>query len=549
MNELSSIFRYYNKPLLAVIIINFILFYFLGSYFEAYEGALSSFVHGMYTNPFTSYYDINNHFLTMSIFEYLTPFFPKIMVYGVVMYVYNFLTLTLLGILLYRILKINVSNNWFLPFLFMYVFIAIDNIINLSSTRISILISVGVFCYIESIRFELKSIGNVKSMLLFLVFVFACFMRPEAVLLISLIYTFIIIIFKRFYLKSLTFISISVLIFMSFIFVINNFSSEAKQVFIFKEKEILDKNNFKTSGLEDGVSLDLLAFIQYGITDKEHFTLKFYDEISKFNTKNGISSILEFVKNRTYLNTLKHTIAESKSVWYYLIFFILTALLLIKIKTRIRNQFIIYFIFILVVPFIVCINTIVPLRFLIPYFSVLSCVNIILYLYYNNLDIKISMLCLIVLLLTLFSSIQQRKKYLHTDFIYNKTAKKLSTLNNTTNLKTPIIINIIDYEKYFPVNPLQKVDKQNALFLNFFYHGAYDFYIKSWKDVCHCNTFSIKEKMDYIVAKKNLFLISDDSFDFMKLYFEKKYQLHLYKSEVRKFDDELNVCFVNYVEF
>jgi hypothetical protein len=549
MKELLKIYKFYYIPAITVLVINFILFYFLGSYFEAYEGAISSFVHGTYANPCTSYFDINNHFITMSIYEYITPFFPEIQVYGVMMYVYNFLILTLLGMLLYRILKINVCSKILFIYLFIYLFISIDNIINLSSTRISILISVGIFCYIESNRLELKYISKVKRIIMLFVFVFACLMRPEAVLLTSLLYTFIIIIFKRFYIKSLTFISISVLIFMTFIIVINNFSSEAKQVFIFKEKEILDKNNFKTSGLEDGVNLDLMAFIQYGITDKEHFTLKFYDEISKFTAKNGFSSILEFIKNRTYLNTLKHTVDESKSAWYYVAFFILTALLFIKNKTRIRNQFIIYFFFILLVPFVVCVNTIVPLRFLIPYFSVMSCINIILYLYYNDLDIKLRILFLVVLLLMLFSSFQQRKKYLHADVIYNKTVRNLIALNNITNLKTPIIINIIDYEKYFPVNPLQKVDKQNALFLNFFYHGAYDFYIKSWKDVCHCNTFSIKEKMDYIVAKKNLFLISDDAFDFMKLYFEKKYQLHLYKSEVSKFDDELNVCTVHYAEF
>ena len=523
---------------------------FLGSYLESYEGAFSSFLHGTYTKPCSSYLDINNHFLVMWIYEYISTFFPNVQVYGVIMFAYNWISISILGVVLYRILNVNIKNNNTIVFILLYFILCVDNFVNLSSTRIAFTGIVSIFGYIESCRFEEKEISFSQWIIVFFLVLFFCLMRAEAIILFSVIYLTILFIYKRFYKAALLPLLLSCIVFLAFNIIISAYSSEAKKVFIFKEKEIVDRNNFNYETLPESTKLDLLAFIQYGITDKEHFTLDFYNKIADSNlvssNKTVVRSFIDGFQKKAYFSTLRHSIQESYSSWCFILCFILSGILLLRLRVDNHKKHLLFFIFILFFPFVICINTIVPLRFLVPYFSVTACINILIYLKIsrkNNYVLFISAFCLLFIL---YYTVQAKRNYLKIDATFKNTSTKLELLAKQSKSENPIIINIIDYEKYFPVKPLDKMNRQQALFLNFFYHGAYDFYINGWKDVCGCNSFSLKEKVDYIVSTGNLFLIDDYSFEFLQKYLQQKYHLTLIRNEIGNFDADLKICTLKY---
>ena len=218
--------------------------------------------------------------------------------------------------------------------------------------------------------------------------------------------------------------------------------------------------------------------------------------------------------------------------------------ILIKIEPNIKN--ILYYLFLAVFPIFICFNSVVPLRFLVPYYSIFGCLNILQYVKRNESVKLVLLFCSVLLFYIFFDEIQIKNKYLKMDSKYNETIYKLIYYSAKSENNKPIIINLLDSDKFIPVKPLAKLPRMNSMFLNIFLFNANDFYINGWNEICKCNALSLKEKIDFIVVNQNLFLIDDKSFLFLKKYFKVKYNTELNKIDLENFDEELKLCKLNY---
>jgi hypothetical protein len=537
---------FYLKPFLLISTFNMLFFVVFGMYFEEYESAMSSFIQGIYTKPCTSYYDINIHYLIMWIYEYLNRFFPNVQVYGIVLVSYNFISLTVAGLVLYRILKININKYNEFVFLSLYFIICINNFINLSTDRVAFIGIASIIAFIESRRFEKKKIGAYLWSYCVIVIIILSLIRMEVVLLFSILYILTLLLFKRFYLGSLMPMIISLLLFLSFNFAVKHLSKESIQVHIYKEKEILDRKNINYIGLDKLQTISIEALTEYGILDKEHFTFKFYDTITYSKSKNLLQGIIDGLNFRSFINTLKSSIAESHSSLYLILFYVYSSIVLIVNSKKFRRKFYILFVFLFVFPILICFHTIVPLRFLVPYYTILIVLNLLIYISENKINVTIVLFLITCLCFISIHSFTDKRQYLEANKRYLIINNKFLALKKEYEYKAPIIIHNFDFLKFFPVNPVKKIHKQPALFLNFFYYNAYDFYLNAWKETCDCNPLSLKEKVDYIVNANCIFLIDEHSFLFMQKYFKEVYKINLEKTDLGDFDNTLKICKLNY---
>ena len=75
---------------------------------------------------------------------------------------------------------------------------------------------------------------------------------------------------------------------------------------------------------------------------------------------------------------------------------------------------------------------------------------------------------------------------------------------------------------------------------------SYDCYIDKWNEACNCDALSLKDKVDYIIAKEAIFIIDDPTLEFMIKYFKTKYNKNLIATKMAAFDEELNIYKLNY---
>jgi hypothetical protein len=463
------------------------------------------------------------------------------------MFVYNWLALTGLGLILFRILKINLKIENATLFILLYTILSIDNLVNLSSTRITFILTAAVFAYIESCRYELKEINNFRWTILMILLLFASSMRAEAVMLFTLIYICTLVLQNRFYKKSLLPILFGIVIFMSFNIIISHYSYEAKQVAVYKEKEIVDRHNIDYSKIKPGsiLELEVKALTDYAIFDQPHFTFGFYDSISRSRTNMGLRSITDGIKARAFLYTFANSVVESYNCWRFLLYYILSGLLVISAIPK-KKIYICLGALIALFPFALCLYTIVPMRFINPYYSIAGTINVLLFVNKTRGVRRAVLLCSMIVFLLSWYELSCRKSYIQRLNNFTHTQSKLKLLAQQSKNSSPVIFNNFDFEKCFPVDPLEKIVAPNAMFLNFFYYEAYEFYQVRWKQACNCNPLSLRDKIDYMVASGSYFLVDQRSFDFMHNYFEMKFHLQLIKMDMGDFDSELKVCKLNY---
>ncbi len=538
--------QFYLKPLIAITLINLLFFYFFGIYFDTYEGMISSILQCTYSASITNWWDSNIHFLLLYVYEQISLLIPEYNVYGVILIFYNFSSLTLLGLILYRILVVNLEVKNLSFFLLLYAILSIDNFVNINTTRQAFVLITAILVFIESRRFEHKLINRKEWLLLVILMIFASLLRFEAVLLFSSIYIVLLLIYRRLIFSSLLSFLISGIIFIIFTFLISNYSSEAKKVFTYKEKEIIVRNNIDINRLSEKQLLEIQLLKDYYIADEIHYKLSFYDAISKYPFTNGILSIFDGIRLDYFLNTLKMSQTDIVASWCYILFYFLSGILLLFKNKFKKRQFLYHYTFLFSMPFLLCLHSIVPLRFLIPFFSIAGCLNIIIYFNLFYFDKRIMMACLLFCLLLIYNAYNTKKKYQYAERKYIEVTKKLLNLDNKQHALNPIIIYQNFPNNYFPVQPHLKLQKQHALFFNFYLFSSDEQYVKGWSQVCDCNSLSMKEKMDYMVKNQNLFLVDEKTFDFLKTYFLTIYNTRLTKTTISDFDKKLIVCKVNY---
>jgi len=538
--------KFYIKPLLIITAVNIFILLFFGTYFEEYEGIFSSFIQGTYSIPYDGGWDANLNYLLLYIYEQLVYFFPTYNVYGLILTVYNWFIWSLFGLVLYRILKINLrlSINWAL-FIFLYLIICIDNFIHLNSTRESIILISTIFGYIESRRMEENSIKRYEWCCISILILFASLIRFETVLIFSIIYIAILFIYNKFTKSALIAVAISGVIFVIYNTTVALYQKEEVKVMSYKEKDIY-RNNIDYTKLDKVQLLNVNAMIRYGITDKEHFKLSFYDSINKIKSKNGFLTYLNGFRQEFVISTLHSSYRESKSGIGYVLFYFVTTFLLIFKKNLHRKKFIILTLMLLLIPICLTIFSVVPSRFLVPYLSVACCINIVFYLKYYKWNNKLLFIYSVCFLLILYNVFKEKDKYIVLNNRYKKISNKLSLLNKNQEIKKPIIINNFYSKEFFPKTPFEKSIKQNALFLNLYFYIAWDFQQKSWRNVCNCSSLSLKDKLDYVIQNQNLFLIDDVSFEFINKYMNEKYNIKIIKSDIENFDGDVNVCKLRY---
>lgn len=548
MNYLWNKIKFYYEPLAIITFLNVIYLFFIGTYFEDYEGIFSALIQGVYTKPATAWWDVTNHFLILYIYEIFVKILPDYNVYGIILFIYNWICLSVAGLVLYRVLKVNLLKYSIPLFILLYSILTIDTFVNLNSTRQAFIFTAIVFSYIESRRFEGKILKFNEWVWISFFMFFISLLRFEAALLFTLIYTFIIILHNRFIKWVFIPLILSGLVFFSNKVLITNHSSEAKKVFIYKERQIFDRDNIDYKKITEAQKLDVKAITEYGIIDKENFTLRFYDSISKYKSSYGISYLLDGFNLDSFITAFENSIIEFYLARYYILFFILSAFYMVfQINVK-KKKFVFQVLSLFALPILMCFITIVPLRFLAPYFSILGVLNILTGLQKasKNASIFILLTCILVSIIMVFNAFEAKKKYVEDTIKYRTITQKLLILNKDQADKKPIIIHNFFDKNYFPIRPLDRLSRQNALFLNFYFFTTEDFIIESWKNVCECNPLSVKEKVDYVVSNKNLFLIDDKSFSFMFIYFKSKYGIELYRTQVSRFDNELKVCKLNY---
>ena len=545
MERFYQLYHFYKKPLLIVSILNLIFSVVFTTHFEEYEGIFSSFVQGIYTTPSIKEWNVDVHFFLYGFYAYINQYFPTIQVYGIILLIYNFVSLTFIGFILYRILRINLNNESLWVFIMLYSILSIDNIVNLSTNRIAFVLLAATFGFIESSINQHKKISKIKTIFILCVMLFVSLLRFDFAILASLIYLLLAILHRRFnrFIFISFFVSISITLLYNFIMM--NYMSEARQIYYYKELDFVMRNNYDYKQFTNLQTLEVNAFY-HAIFDKVHMTWDFYNSISLRGKDKGFFSLFYGLNTYAFINTFKKSVVEYEAAWYFILFSITSALFLIKKQTGKRLFWITHLIITILFPTLVCFYVVTPLRFLVPYYSILGVFYLCIYLYYFKLDNYVSILSALALIVIAFYAFAAKKNYHQKDEVIINSIKKIEALNVTQNYKLPIIINNFDPTKFFPENPYLQIKKQNVLFLNLYYFMSYDCYIDKWNEACNCDALSLKDKVDYIIAKEALFIIDNSTLEFMINYFKMKYNKNLIANKIEAFDKELNIYKLNY---
>lgn len=535
MHQWKKTAEFYAKPFAIIILLNILFFLVYGSYFESYEGTFSTFVHGTYTSPCTSDWNVDVHFLLFAFYAYINQFFPDIQIYGILLFTYNWLALIFIGLVIYRILFINLNCRNYFTFILVFSILSIDNLINLSSDRISFILSAAIFGYIESNRLNNERIIPIQWLVISATITLASFIRVEVVLILSGLYFLILLIHMRLYKIILLPIVISGIVFISYNILMNTSSNEARQAYYYKEIDFFTRKNIDYKNLNT-IQLNNVNALFNCIMDKEHFTLKFYDSISKVKKNSAIKSIFGSYNKNDFIYTLHESIPEFKQSWCYILFFIVSQLFLLYHVYNRNSKWLIYLFGINVFPFLILFHIHTVARFLIPYYTIAGCINIFYVLKYKKHNTLMNVVYITILTCIIFKTFEIKNKYKILEKISELSIHKLESISITNKEKKPLIISNYNSDKFSPVSPLKKMHRQNVLVLNFYYFNAYDCYQKKWRKYCNCNPLSLEEKINYIVSSKSVFITDDLTFINLQEYYKMKYHKVLNKKIIMNFD-------------
>jgi hypothetical protein len=534
------------RPAIYVTLLNGLFYLFFHVYYESYEGLLSTLVSGVYTVPCLKDWNNDLQFLMLPLYACLNQKFVNVQVYGITLFILNWLSLSFLGVLLYNTLLIIRKSNIVVLFFLCYSILSIDNFMNLSSNRIAFVLSTSIFWMIELYRYREKKINIVCGICSALLFIIACLVRFEVVLLCSLFYLVILVVYKKLHPVAVSCFLISLLFFTVYHILIATTATEAKKVAMYKEKQFFDREDINYGKLTALQSLDVTAFKDYQLMDQEHLKLSFYNSISKSNSHpKHAFYLLDGISLKSSLLLIIFSASECLKIWYYPLFLsLLTLFAIIKQRNK-RYVWISAFFFLF--PIALSAYVYVPLRFFVPYFSILCILNIVFYLHRNLLSYR--QICCATFIMFIFvisgAAIQKKhNKILQQD--YEQTSRLLKRLTDRTASGKYIAISNIMFSKFFPVQPFSGTKRLNILFINFYFFESYYCYQDTWTSISQCNPYSLFDKLNFIIDKKLYLIIDLNTASYLKKYIKLKYHKDIVFTKFANFDSQLDVFSLAY---
>lgn len=514
-------------------------------YFEAYESMMSTFVQGLYTRPDIYDWNLDWHFLLFPLYARLNQYFPHIQVFGILLFLFDLFSLTGVAILLASILETLAmsSKTRLLLFTLLFAYIALDNIVNLGSTRLVFISLFGIFGWIEFRRINGMRLSAFNTVLITLSLLFLALIRMDAVFLGGSLYVVYLVLFRRFYPAALFPAFAGAAFLYLYMAVVMPSASPERKVYYYNELDVMDRNNVDYAHLSPMLSMEVQALREHFLFDKVHFSAEFYDRISR--PEQGWTRMLNGLNLRYALNTFRQSAFFYLTSVSFILFSFFGFFLLFLYNRQARWLGLLRLLAVLLLPLGVCLYVITPSRFLVPYYTAAGCLGILLYLKHAGPDKKLFAWIAFVLLLQLFIEYKATAvlRVQQENFVQN--SAKLQALSDKYK-GLPVVIHMLDGDKFFPLDPFTKVERSRALFLNFYYFNAYTCYEEVWRSACHCDPLSLKAKIDYVVSAQCPFIISDQEFDFLQEYFRMKYHEELKRVPLHDFDSELRTCFLIY---
>lgn len=523
-----------------------LLFLGLHAYFEEYEGIFSSFVQGLYTEPCTKDWNVDVHFLLFAWYAELNRLVPEWQVYGLVMLFYNWIALTLLGLALYRLLQINLRRVPLVLWLSLYVVLAADNIVNLSTNRIAFALMAAVIGLAESFRLEGKPVSPQRYALLFAGVLFAALLRSEIVILTTLVCLLLYFLRRRAgYPLLYAAFAAGMLVFVIYNYVIIGHMSEARQIYYFKELDFIMRNNYDYAHLAAPLRFEIDAFYHY-IMDREHMTWDFYNAISIRGKETGVLAHFYGLHIDPFLNTLQKAAIEYRRAWYFIAFQVLLATgLLVRDRER-RTFWTLHLTLTTLFPVLICFYVVTPLRFLVPYYSAAGIYYFLRYRYAYGPVLRMNVLLGVMVLLVLGYAYSTKQRCAWAAEQTDRSLERIGQLEKKYPGSLPVVINNFNAEKFFPSDPCRVSRHQPVLFQNLYFFMAYDCFLDKWKAACACDPLSLKAKIDYTVEHGNLFVVEPEKLGYLQDYLADKYHVRLKAELLEPFDSELNIYRLTY---
>jgi hypothetical protein len=490
--------RIYNKGyiLLGCFILSLLLHFILPVSLESYEKFFSVFASGTYTDFGIYDYDVDVHFLLFSLYSVINKIFPEIQVYGYVMILYNIISLVLFGYVLFGIISDRFSSSVLMvTFPVLFICIASFQIVNLSTTRI---VFISCFSIFYLMQFELLTVKH-KKIFIFFIFLFISLLRIDATLLSAIIFLMISLFLNRIKIYFFIPLLVSLSVFACFNLILDRSEREDKKVYYYKELDLLDRNNIDYNSITKEDSIYLSLFTQYGITDANHFKLSYINGLLKTNSSNFLNS---FINLDLYVNTLFYSLADIYD-GKWLILFCLSLIIITFIQIRPTFKMSLFLILLFFFPFLLCFYISVPLRFIEPYYILLS----VMLLTFRLKD-KFYLVSVIILLVISY------QKIIHSVDLY-----KVNKISFTTNYEyllshkvknKPIVVESIELNEFFSPDPLFNSKKMDVVFLNMGFLNSYVCYKSSWTRLCNCNPLSLIDKLEYISQHEIEIILNED---------------------------------------
>ena len=523
----------------AVSSITYLLF---GTYFEAYEGLLSSFVHGTYTEYALNEYVFDVHFLMLPIYAKINQIIPDYQFYGWYLFILNIVAHSFLLLYLAKIYLVKEGLNTYtvlilLPISFI---ISFDNVINLNTTRIVFVLSACIFIHIISkVRSQKLVPLDYIKVILFLIFI--NLLRIDAALLASIIFLVItLIITKKIHVLYLVPLLIGILSFATYNFALKFSGNEAKKVFYYQELDLIDRNHIDYDNLSKINLLDVEALTQYCIADKNFFSLEDNEKIIGRGKTNIIDSYFNI---NGFINTLYLSRLEYYSALHIIIMATIVVFLFIYYSKDWRS--IALGIIFLLLPIFLCLVIVVPARFLYPYYSILSAVILLKYLKLKMTNKAFLLLLYFFVFICILGAIAKNNFNLKIEKEFSENIKSLEEIQSSNYDEIIIIENLIP-NNFIPVSPLKKLKRYNVLFLNLYWFSSFECFQDKWENICSCDPLSITEKLNFIAEKKYPIIIPKERVNFYKRYLSVKYNLNPSFKHAAQFSQNLDVFIVDF---
>lgn len=492
----------------------FLLFGILGSFYSDYDTLIYLIGYGIYTDyPFHDFI-IDTYFLIGPYVAFINSRFPELQFLDIFSLTMNIAAITVLGSIVFKKLIVRQYQPLFyFTYFLIFIILFSDHILNLNTTRIVFLGMAGVLMldYFVRSRSWRHYFAFCSSIILL------SLLRLDAALLSAVIYTLFILTLGTFRSYRIIPLIITLFVFALFHFLVVNFTSEAKQMFYYSELDMFDRNNIAYSRLSEQDAL-VISLLRYQIFDTYHFSREFVNKVIDYNINPFLNGILP----RNFISTFKESLSDYRNVMPLLITAVLLSIIYLGTScTRLKHKLFVGFY--LFLPLLINLYIITPTRFLAPYYTLVILITLI--------NIKGEILenyKFIILLIVTFGLSLRSLMLLHlfyTQHVSQSTLfqNKLDALE-AVHQGQPIILERFAPENDFP-NPLDKMKRRNMAFLNMFYLASFECYQSRWKRLCQCNPLSLREKMSYIANQQVPFVSVDFILPVYEKYFCEMYGL------------------------